>query len=220
MVQPYPDPPWDMHGFAVFCPFVVRAETVAVPEGMTVVTRAGRAMGLFAYVRYEPPSPLSYREMIWMPAMVRHRAADGRSLRGYWVSRMWVDSEASLRGGREIWAIPKTLARFDERDGGVRMHADYGTEIDLTFRRLSPALPARSRMATLQVDGARIVRFEARTRARAALGHVSIARLSSSDPELASLDRATPVAGLATILTSFESTMRAPTAHERGTTRA
>ena len=204
-----------MYGFAVFCPFVVLPGTVALPEGMSVVERAGRALGMLAYVRYEAPSPLAYRELIWMPAMVRHSTADGRSLRGYWVSRMWVDSEASLRGGREIWALPKTLARFDESDGRVRMEADHGTEIDLAFRRLSPALPARSRIATLQVAGERIVRFEGRTRARAALGHLSLDRLSSSDPELASLDRATRIAGLATILTSFESTMMAPTEHER-----
>lgn len=195
-----------MHGFAVFCPYAVPADSVVLPSGLEPVAIADRTIGLLAYVRYEPPSPLTYHEMIWMPALVRSRS--GR--RGYWVSRMWVDDEAALRGGRELWAIPKTRARFETSAGSVRVHADHHTEIVAEWRRLSPALPLRGQIATLQVDGDRLVRFRAQARAQASLAQLDLRRMSSSDPALESLDRGTPIAGLAAMLSPFESTMMPP----------
>lgn len=212
---PYPDPPWETHGFGAFCPYVVPRSAVTLPEGLEAIHSAGWCSGLLAYVRYEPPSPLSYNELIWMPTMVRTRAADGKVLRGWWVARMWVDSEASLRGGREIWALPKTLARFETHEGGVKMWADHGTEIVLGFRRLPRLGKVRSRMATVQVDGDRLVRFRASMRARPRPCHVQLRRLSSSDPELRSMDRGHRVAGLGVMLDPFDSTMHAPTVHPR-----
>jgi hypothetical protein len=213
---PYPQPPWETHGFAVFCPYAVPLGALALPDGLEPVHVAGRAAGLLAYVRYEAPSPLTYEEMIWMPAFVRHRAAGGELVRGFWVSRMWVDSEASLRAGRELWALPKTLARFERSRTGVAMHADHGTELVLEWRRLSPALPFRSRVATVQLDGDRVVSFRARTTAHTSLARLDVRRLSSSDDALRSLDEATPAGGLASMLAPFETTMLAPVVYERG----
>lgn len=213
----YPEPPWEMHGSGVFCPYLVPVRTLELPAGMEPLQVGGMAMGMLAYLRYEPPSPLAYDEMIWMPCLVRHRAADGQLLRGWWVARMWVDSEASLEGGRAIWALPKRLARFERHGSGVKMHGDHGTELALTWRRVSPGLPLRSRMATLQVDGERVVRFRARVRAHTRLVHLQLPRFSSSDPSLRSLDRAHRLGGAATMLAPFDSTMMGPTVHPRGT---
>lgn len=213
--RPYPEAPWETHGFGAFCPYVVPRSEVRLPDGVEAIHTAGWCSGLLAYVRYDPPSPLTYDEMIWMPTMVRARAGDGEQLRGWWVSRMWVNSEASLRAGREIWALPKTLARFDAHPRGVKMSDDGGTEIVLGFRRLPRLGPVRSRMTTVQVDGAELVRFRASMRARARPCHIQLRRLSSSDPELRSLDRGRRLGGLGVMLDPFDSTMHPPTVHPR-----
>ncbi len=71
-----------------------------------------------AWVHYEPGGVLSYRELL-TAVLVRR---GGRSLVS--ITDIWVDSEASLRGGRELWGIPKDLATFDvERAGPTQRWA-------------------------------------------------------------------------------------------------
>jgi hypothetical protein len=58
------------------------------------------------------------------------------------ITHIWVDSEASRDGGRELWAIPKRLADFD-----VVPHASYsaqgiGSLVLRRVRRLPRLLPA------------------------------------------------------------------------------
>jgi hypothetical protein len=49
-----------------------------------------------------------YHELIIVPAFVRL----GRHI-GAWISHIYVDHPDSMAGGREIWGLPKQMARFN-----------------------------------------------------------------------------------------------------------
>ncbi|HMR79618.1 MAG TPA: acetoacetate decarboxylase family protein [Polyangiaceae bacterium] len=174
----YPEPPWHMHGFAVMRPVVVLASEIAVPSELEVVQRAGRATGLLAYVEYRVPSALAYRELAFLPCMVRPRG-ERRPL-GHFVAAMYVDSEASVAGGRNLWGLPKRLAKFERQKNRVRITADDGLQLELAFRVFPASRPMRSKTATLQVKAGQIVRFRGEFESRVAPASVKIARFTGS----------------------------------------
>ena len=94
----YPSPPWHMSGQQWLSLFKVRHDVDELrPAGMYVV----------AWVSYEEPSPLTYHELLVA------RALDaGEHGRRVTITDIWVDSPASVAGGRELWAIPKDLCDF------------------------------------------------------------------------------------------------------------
>ena len=69
-----------------------------------------RPAGLYgaAFVSYEPGSPLTYSELLVARPVSTER--DGRRVS---ITDIWVDSPASVAGGRELWAIPKGLCDFE-----------------------------------------------------------------------------------------------------------
>lgn len=93
----YPPAPWHMHGQLWLSLFKVR-------EG----DHPEREPGVYgvALVKYEEPSPLTYGELL-----VARPVTKG-SLKAVSISDIWVDSPNSVRGGRELWAIPKDLCDF------------------------------------------------------------------------------------------------------------
>lgn len=208
MDSAYPAPPWDTHGFSVSIPYVVRASDVTLPAPLEAVSIAGRAAGLLLYVQYRAPSPLEYDELVWMPCMTRVR---GGRARGYHVAVMYVDHAGSLAGGREIWKLPKTLARFTRHGRGVHVEADDGTRLSLDLSVRGPGLRARSHATTLQVDGERIVRFRGDVDARARFARARVTRFESSLPAWHSFHGAQRVPGVAAALDPFHSIMQAPT---------
>lgn len=108
----YPPEPWRMAGDACISVWQLPAESApAVPVGLEPVVLAGRALVLTAWVRYRAPSPLTYDELL---AAVAVRS--GRHVAGT-ITDIWVDSEASRAGGRELWGIPKGMAAFDVNEG-------------------------------------------------------------------------------------------------------
>ena len=71
-----------------------------------------------AFVSYEPGSPLTYSELL----VARPVPVPGQKGRRVSITDIWVDSPASVAGGRELWAIPKGLCDFElesERRGPV-----------------------------------------------------------------------------------------------------
>lgn len=206
----YPEPPWHTHGFGVMCPYAVRADQISLPPGLELVSAAGRTAGVLAYIEYQPPSPLSYAELIWMPAMVRYPLGSGRPLSGHFVARMYVDNDASLAAGRELWALPKTKARFERRERGVDVFADDGTELSLDFRALGPALALKSRVATLQPIDRGVVRFRADFLGRVRLARAKVTRFSSTHSAWKGFEVARRPLGIASYLERFESTMQPP----------
>lgn len=63
--------------------------------------------GLLAFIRYTESSVGPYDELLWLTLFRR-----GPAGRAHFVSRIYVSSEASARGGRANWGLPKELARF------------------------------------------------------------------------------------------------------------
>ena len=91
----YPPAPWQMHAQLWLSLFRVPAA-----EG-----RPGGVHGV-ALVRYDDPSPLTYGELLVARPVTT-------PVKGVTIDQIWVDSAASMAGGRELWAIPKELCDFD-----------------------------------------------------------------------------------------------------------
>jgi len=98
----YPAAPWDMLGQLWLSIFKLRepADTV---EGVRPAGTYGAA-----FVSYEQGSPLTYSELL--VARLVDAGTYGRCVS---ITDIWVDSAASVAGGRELWAIPKGLCDFD-----------------------------------------------------------------------------------------------------------
>lgn len=127
----YPPEPWHLGGSMLMTTW--RIPTVemravlgdAMPDGVVPVVRGGHAFVITAFVRYEPGSVLSYDELL--VAVVARRGRQPITT----IPRIWVDSPASLAGGRTLWGIPKDLAAFEQSwDGPIRARASLaGHEI-------------------------------------------------------------------------------------------
>lgn len=127
--MPYPPAPWRLHGQLWLSVFGVRAGAPA-----------GRPAALYgvALVDYEPPSPLTYGELL-VARRVGHRVQ---------VTDIWVDSTDSRDGGRELWAIPKELGQLSRETRGGRVqrtrwstYAQGQRILTATFGDVSRAAP-------------------------------------------------------------------------------
>ncbi len=78
-----------------------------------------------AFVSYEEPGPLTYRELLVA------RLLDTRSRRVR-ITDIWVDSAASRDAGRVLWAIPKSLAELDleETRVGPTAHTAFAARVE------------------------------------------------------------------------------------------
>ncbi|WP_051551288.1 acetoacetate decarboxylase family protein [Nocardioides sp. URHA0020] len=94
----YPAAPWAMVGQLWLSIFRLR-------EGVDELRPAGTYGA--AFVSYEPGSPLTYSELL--VARLVPTEHHGRCVS---ITDIWVDSPASVAGGRELWAIPKGLCDF------------------------------------------------------------------------------------------------------------
>lgn len=103
----YPEEPWHLAGRMYLSLWLVPArELPRVADGTRPVTVAGRGAVGAAWVVYENDSVLHYNELL-RAVLVR----DGGRPR-VCITDIWVDSPASMTGGRELWGIPKDLAEF------------------------------------------------------------------------------------------------------------
>ncbi|MCX6396448.1 MAG: acetoacetate decarboxylase family protein [Propionibacteriales bacterium] len=126
----YPEAPWTMTGQLWLSLFKVRAGD-----------HPDREPGIYgvALVNYEDPSPLTYGELLVA------RPVNGAVN----ITDIWVDSVASMHGGRDLWAIPKDLCDFSltvTRKGPLT-RALWTTELDgvpiatASFSDVSRAVP-------------------------------------------------------------------------------
>lgn len=95
----YPAAPWDMVGQLWLSIFRVSD----APGGVRQPGTYGAA-----FVSYEEGSPLTYSELL--VARLVDAGSYGKRVS---ITDIWVDSPASVAGGRELWAIPKGLCDFD-----------------------------------------------------------------------------------------------------------
>ncbi|WP_188311852.1 acetoacetate decarboxylase family protein [Salinarimonas soli] len=95
--------------------------TDALGSEARLQTFQDRTLVATAFADYRSGGDLVYREIL---AAVRVRV-DGRTYTH--VPRIWVDLPASVAGAREMWLIPKELARFSGTFGGVALSAAADT---------------------------------------------------------------------------------------------
>lgn len=100
----YPAEPWHLRGQLHLSLWLLPAAKVPPVPAARLITVAGRAVVGTAWVDYQPGGVLEYRELL---AAVAVR----RGLRpAVTITHIWVDSEPSRDGGRELWGIPKELS--------------------------------------------------------------------------------------------------------------
>jgi len=145
----YPPAPWHMHGQLWLSLFKVRKGD-----------NPDREPGVYgvALVRYEEPSPLTYGELL-----VAHQAPKSAG-KAVTITDIWVDSPASVAGGRALWAIPKDLCDFTFETGasGPLTRASWTTSLDglpiasarfSDVSRAAPRLPFKGRTWQQRADG-------------------------------------------------------------------
>ena len=89
----YPAAPWPLVGQLFLTVFRLPEPVGDRPAGIHGA----------AFVSYEEGSPLTYSELLVA------RPVGGSAVE---IEQIWVDSPASMAGGRELWAIPKELCDF------------------------------------------------------------------------------------------------------------
>ncbi|MBK1788241.1 acetoacetate decarboxylase family protein [Prauserella cavernicola] len=104
----YPPQPWNLAGNAYLSVWSVpRSGLPRVPATVRPLTIGGNAVVFTAWIDYQPPGQLAYHELLSTVAVRNGPRATGS------ITEIWVDSEISLAGGRELWAIPKDLATLE-----------------------------------------------------------------------------------------------------------
>ena len=109
----YPPEPWYLGGSLLVSVFAVPVDEMpriqALPHGHRALRLGSRVIVGVAAVQYVPGGALEYDELlVAVPSL-------GRGGLRVTIPQIWVDSPASQRGGRELWGIPKQLARFRRR---------------------------------------------------------------------------------------------------------
>lgn len=130
-----PPPPWPTRVEAVlWWHRSAPAARDALPAGLRQQHTMSVTVG--AYLRYLDTPVGPYEEVLAVPAVL-----PGRLLPRVHVPFIAVDSPASVRGGREHWALPKTLAEFaTDADGVTVRGADW--QVRVAARPRGPRLPA------------------------------------------------------------------------------
>jgi hypothetical protein len=152
----YPTEPWHLGGRLLISAFPVSATELPagfldpVPDGHRPLMAGGRLPVLAAFAHYRPGGVLAYEELL-----VAVPVSAGRALRCT-IPRIWVTSEASLKGGRELWGIPKELATI-EPSGGRTAAAIEGRELAAlearVGRRVWPGSPGIPVTTAQRLDG-------------------------------------------------------------------
>lgn len=133
----YPPEPWHLGGEIYGSIWRVPLTSLHIAHLQEIVPikfQGGAFVGTFL-ARYKPGGVLVYNELA-MAVWVRRRY----DLRLCSVLRIWVDSESSAVGGRELWGIPKELGTFAIQDGNSFAARVGAIEKDITVLRFEPRL--------------------------------------------------------------------------------
>lgn len=131
----HPPAPWRLRGDAAILLAPVRltaTRAVRLPPGLTLVGVSGWTVGGVLLARYDETATLPYHELIVFSGLARPA---GSARVAAIVSHLYVDSEASLAGGRAIWGLPKELADFGWSPARVTVRQAGRTLLDARIRR-------------------------------------------------------------------------------------
>jgi len=110
MAMNYPQPPWQLQGYALQTLNLVdiSLSRPLIPSELEIVSvLPGKTLGGLYLCYYDTGSVLQYHELIVAAGLVRYQGVIGG-----WISHIYVDNPDSVAGGREIWGLPKELADF------------------------------------------------------------------------------------------------------------
>ncbi|WP_372660151.1 acetoacetate decarboxylase family protein [Amycolatopsis kentuckyensis] len=116
----YPPQPWHLTADARVSIWRVPPSRLSLPPGVSPLLVAGHASVFTAWIDYTPPGQLAYHELLAAVSIKARRVSCS-------ITEIWVDSEASMAGGRELWAIPKDLATLDFTTGDRTFTATAAT---------------------------------------------------------------------------------------------
>ncbi|MET0341804.1 MAG: hypothetical protein ABW252_12440 [Polyangiales bacterium] len=210
----YPKPPWRTYGSGLAIPCIVPTRDVRVPDEFSIVGSLGRTLGMLVYLEYVDPSPMVQRELIWLSAIVRCKDRAYRAPEGigpmYYVARMYGDSELAVDAARKEWALPKTYAQFRRQGNHIDVRAEDGTRVAFSWKPRGFTFRAPTEIATLQRGFGRIVCFRASGRAEVQLATYRLDAFESEQPEWQSFRKRLGLPGVASLVRSFETTVRPP----------
>ena len=129
----YPPAPWTLkgHGFLTLHLVDFSDAVKIIPKDLEIVqVLPGKTIGGLVLGKYEPGSTLTYGELIVVAGLVRYGSTVGA-----WISHIYVDSDLSIAGGREIWGLPKEEAQF-------LWHPEGGAMVKQSDRILCDFTPA------------------------------------------------------------------------------
>jgi hypothetical protein len=145
-VTRYPEPPWKLQGRGGLSFWIIPSGSVELPEGVRPLELAGRWFVGVGCIAYDESGMLAYNELV---AAIAVRGTGGL---GVHISHIWVDSPVSAAGGRELWGIPKKLAKFEKAgDGAPMVKADGAMIAKVEFTPRWP-LPRRWKMRSRTVQ--------------------------------------------------------------------
>ncbi|GAB3501585.1 acetoacetate decarboxylase family protein [Amycolatopsis cihanbeyliensis] len=167
----YPPQPWHLTGQAYLSTWQVpAAELPRVPSEVDPLVVLGRALVVTAWIDYQQGGQLSYHELL---ACVAVRGPGTTAT----VTEIWVDSEASLAGGRELWGIPKEPAGLEFHHGrAFTGTAATGSDWIATAAfvpRSGPPVSTPSRFTVAQSADGAVLRSPVRARGRPRLASAS-----------------------------------------------
>ncbi len=102
-------------------------------------------LNVLMYVRYSASSVGPYNELLYIPGLFDF--PNGRTDRS--ITRIYVDSTASLIGGRANWGIPKELADFSLSKDGSELSVSVSVKgepaTSFAMKNFGPSLPVSTR---------------------------------------------------------------------------
>jgi acetoacetate decarboxylase len=113
----YPAAPWHLQGKALVNLHWVDVDLsrLLIPSELAIISiLPGKTIGGVYVASYQAGSILEYNELIVVPALVRYQHHIG-----FWISHIYVDYEDSMKGGQEIWGLPKEIAQFTWKESEV-----------------------------------------------------------------------------------------------------
>jgi len=131
----HPPPPWRLRGDAAILLAPVRLDATRaapLPPRLSLVGAAGWTVGGVLLARYDETATLPYHELILFSGLARPA---GTARLAVIVSHIYVDSEASVAGGRAIWGLPKELAEFDWSERRIDVRQGGRTLLRAAVRR-------------------------------------------------------------------------------------
>lgn len=160
----YPPEPWYLGGdflLSIFRLPVSRLPAVAlqaIPVDHSLVTVAGCATVGVSFVHYTAGGVLAYEELL--VALLVRKGARLRST----IPDIWVSSQSSMYGGRELWGIPKQLGDFKRDIDGqhicskMSLAGEPVAQLDARIgRQLLPGLWQVPQTTAQLLDGRRTV---------------------------------------------------------------